>query len=299
MNQAKGFLALLVSGIFYASYVILARWIALSFGNISQTVVRSGVALLILGTWFAYKKLKPVLPRKVSKFKLFIYLITPPLSISSFTQSVMRIKASNVYFFIYAGIFISTFFLGLFLFKEKVSRLKIVSLLLACLGIYLLSYPLQISSLTGAVFAMLAGFFDSLQMSMCKYLGSYRRIFLLFYEYLVGTIVGLFLVFVFKEQMLVGFAPISILAAILIGFFQIGIGYLYLYGFNNFDINLGSIVASSELFFAMLWSAIFLREFPGRLEVLGGFLVFLAVNIISFSLLNIKKLKFKYLGVKQ
>ena len=55
------------------------------------------------------------------------------------------------------------------------------------------------------------------------------------------------------------------------------IAYLMLIGFQNFDLNLGTIVLSSEVFFAPLFGAIIFKEYLTMFELLGGTFIIIAI----------------------
>ena len=284
MNKKLGFFALLIAAFVYSTFGILARQLSTSFGNFTQAMIRCLVAFFFISLWILFKKTSLALP-KVNKVKLAVYIITPSLSIIAFTQSVTRIKAANTIFYIYAGFFIGSLILGKLFFKEKITVLKIGALLLSGAGLILLSHPLNVSLTSiGVFYGILAGLIDSLNSAMCKFLGSFNRSKLLFYQYFAGTVIGLLMVFLSQEKMVSVFTPLSAGAALMISLSQIVIGSLWLYGFNSFDLSLGTIVSSSELFFVLVLNALVLKEQPTLTEFIGGLLVFFAIVFINLSL---------------
>jgi len=60
------------------------------------------------------------------------------------------------------------------------------------------------------------------------------------------------------------------------------INVLTLYGLRHFDINLGTIVLSSELLFALAFGFFLLGESPTTLEIVGGACVALAIIIANW-----------------
>ena len=63
--------------------------------------------------------------------------------------------------------------------------------------------------------------------------------------------------------------------------------YLMIIGFNNFDLNLGTIVLSSELLFASIFGYLIYKEVPTINELIGCGLIAFSVII---SHVNFKKI---------
>lgn len=284
MNKKHGFIALLSSALVYATIGIFAKQLSRSFGSFTQASVRSFFSVFLLIIWLVYKKTSLKL-KKVNKLKLAIYAITTPFSIAAFSHAINYIKVANAIFYIYLGIYLSTVVIGTIFYKEKLTLPKIFALILGFMGLIIFSYPLNISFLNPGVWlAITAGLLDGLSMALCKYLGSFKRDVLLFYNYSAGLIITLLMAFVSKEQMFGTILLPSIIAGLILGFNQIAIGALYLYGLANFDLNLGTIIVSSELIFMLILNAIFLKEYPISTELIGGALIFLAITLVDTSL---------------
>jgi drug/metabolite transporter (DMT)-like permease len=60
------------------------------------------------------------------------------------------------------------------------------------------------------------------------------------------------------------------------------VSFLTLIGFQNFDLNLGTIIISSELIFAPIFAALAFHEYPSANEIFGG--LFIALSIILSNL---------------
>ena len=56
---------------------------------------------------------------------------------------------------------------------------------------------------------------------------------------------------------------------------------LLLYGYKHFDVNMGSVISSTELVFATLLAYLFFKEIPSGTELLGGVLIFVASIIAA------------------
>jgi drug/metabolite transporter (DMT)-like permease len=56
---------------------------------------------------------------------------------------------------------------------------------------------------------------------------------------------------------------------------------LPIFGFQHFDLNLGAIVLSSELFFTILFGLFIFGEVSATSEVIGGICIVLAITLLN------------------
>ena len=290
MNKKYGFLALFSSAFIYAFFGIFIRLSSQSFGPFAQSFLRGLVSVLFILGWMIVTRKKIKVDKKIDKRKLFIYSILPPFSIISTVISINLVKAANTLFYIYAGVLISSLFFGWIWYHEKITKMKIMVLIISLVGIFLMAYPLEGTSLLGVIFGFIPGVLDSLDNAMAKYLGKFDKATMLIFQNISKVVVGGLLFLLFQESISASVSMPSILAVIALGVGMVLIGGLYLYGFQNFDLNLGNIVTSVELVILLFLNAIFLKEFPNTTEIIGGFLVLLSIVIINFySLKEVKQ----------
>jgi drug/metabolite transporter (DMT)-like permease len=73
-----------------------------------------------------------------------------------------------------------------------------------------------------------------------------------------------------------------------------------IYGFQNFNLNIGSIVVSSELIFGPIFALILLNENLTQNEIIGSILVIAAIIVSNISFLkNKSKIDMKPLKTKR
>ncbi len=282
-NTKSAFFALLLSGVVYSTFGILIRKMSLSFDTFAQVFLRCAVTAVIALCGIMIRKTKLIIP-KVHWFVFFLFLVTPFFSIASLTYGIQMIKAANAIFFIYIGYIVTTFLLSVLLYKEQTTINKYIALLCVAIGAFFISFPFAVVSLWGMVFAMLAGILDGISSGTCRELEKYDRFVLLFYRYTVGAAFA-FVAFLFvHEQFPSVMLPVSLLSVVAIGASLFIIDSLWLYGFARFDLNLGSILTSVELLIVPFINAIFLREYPTALEIIGGVFVFVAIVFVNLSI---------------
>ena len=79
------------------------------------------------------------------------------------------------------------------------------------------------------------------------------------------------------------------MVGIVFGIFHIGLTFLTIYGFQHFDLNLGAIVLSSELFFTILFALFIFGELSATSEVIGAICIVLAITLLHVHYRSIDK----------
>ena len=114
--------------------------------------------------------------------------------------------------------------------------------------------------------------------SLRKFLGGQIDRFILIVVQMIGgiSITSLLVVF-FHETRFPILSLFNLFVLFIFGGLVVLIAYLMLIGFQNFDLNLGTIVLSSEVFFAPLFGAIIFKEYLTMFELLGGTFIIIAI----------------------
>lgn len=194
---------------------------------------------------------------------------------------------------LYAGSLAVAFLIGTFFFKEKVTWLKIIAQLVVVVGLIIFIDPRNLDLFNaGILLGLASGVFDGLANSLRRHLGDLSRNVLLLYQYGTGAILGLLLAIGSGENMVKEWQWSAIVVALIFGVGLVLIGKLTIYGFNHFDVNIGTIILATELFFALVVNYIFLSESPNNNELLGGVLIFAAASLANLDLRNLKVFRF-------
>jgi len=276
-EKTNGALALLGAAGMYAFFNVLIREMSKMYGDQMQVVARFSVALLLLLLFHIYKNRLPSIPK--DKIINVIGLgLSSALLVLLITVSVNSTKIANSIFLLYAGSILGAFILGTFIFKETITKVKIASITLAMAGIAIFlidSGAIEV----GLITAFVAGCFDSISNTIRKSVKTVDRNSLLVYQYSIMVIVAIIMTFVFNNETVKTINFGGIATTVFYGFLLVTLGNLLLYGFQHFDVNIGTVILASELFFALLFGYIFFRESPTLLELLGGIVVFAASGV--------------------
>ncbi|MBL8014645.1 MAG: DMT family transporter [Candidatus Doudnabacteria bacterium] len=280
-NYQKGFLSLLLAGLIYGSFGLLTRQLAIMFGDFTQVLVRQLIITLIAFLVLLWRGEKFWISNE-KRLLVIIFGLISFVNALTFTISANLIKVSNTVFFVNTGSLIGSLILGMLVFKEGFSIAKGLLLSLCLAGLVIFTYPIQLdASLLGILLGLAAGLTDALSNSLKKYLKNISRMVLLFNQFVVSMGFGLLILPLTQETIIKGVSASSIIFALIFGLALLVVGNATIYGFQNFDLNLGSIVLASELIFSLIISAIFLGEFPTVNEIIGGILIMTAIVLIN------------------
>lgn len=289
MNKTKGFLSLLSAGFLFGFFGILVRLLSGELTNYQQILFRSVIGFILAVLIIIILKRK-ISFKSISLINLLSFAISLPLSIIFYTLAVLKTKIMLAVATLYLGSILFSLISGIIFFKEKITIKKILAIMTSILALYYFTIPFSLTNINiGLVFGVLSGFADALSNSFKKHLGGKADRFLLIAIQMTGTIiVSLILMLYTKTLTFPQISPFILMIGLVFGFGLLLNNYLMLVGFGNFDLNLGTIVMSSELLFASIFGYLIYKEIPTTNELIGGGLIALSVIIAH---LNFKKNK--------
>jgi drug/metabolite transporter (DMT)-like permease len=277
-EKTKGFFAILSSSALYGLYGIYSRFIADGFQTFSQGWVRGFVVCVLLGFYLknsnqGWKKFK----KPHLKWLIPWSLLSPIIVLFSFIAYV-NLPISTVYFLLYSTMTAGGFLSGKIFFKERISLIKIVSLLLIFLAIYLIySFSIETSQATFALFALIAGLATGFWNTLSKKISSsYCTFQLAFVDAFVCFVICLLLSLYFKEP-LPELTPTEPWLWILIfSITTVVTVNLLIYGFRQIEAQLGTIIMPLQIIFGAFFGWLILSESISLNTALGGILIFAA-----------------------
>lgn len=277
-NTILGFLALLSSAMIYGLFPYFVKTLTQMYGEYFQIGLRALIAFTIISIIMFIKK------EKISNIKkdvvnLGLFVITIPISSFLIIFSLLNTTPATTIFMLYAGSLLVSFVVGTFIFKESITINKMISLILVVIGLLIFAYPFDLTSSLGLILGFLGGAIEGVSNSLRKPLSTVPKNTILFFQFLTTGIFALILMFISKDDALRTFSWYGLFITIIYGFSLVGLGYFMLFGFKNFDLNIGTTIISSEMFFSMIFSLILLGIIPSQKELIGGILIFLGANI--------------------
>ncbi len=156
-NKSYGYLMVLASAAMFGSYGVWARLIGDAFGNFFQGWTRALIILILLVPFALWKKeivkIKKEDRKWVIVFMFFTSLTQAPIF---YAFNNMDIGSASLLFFV--TMFLTMYIIGIIFFKEKITLIKIISCLLAIIGMYLVfSFSISVFTILAAVMAIVNG----------------------------------------------------------------------------------------------------------------------------------------------
>lgn len=193
--------------------------------------------------------------------------------------SFYYIPIGTAYFIFYGGSTIAGYFFGRILFAEKITRIKLLSLILALSGLSLI-YAQSIGG--GNALWMGMAFIGGLGTGVWntfskKISGHYSDIQLNFVDFSFSFVFVSTLSLFFREHWIApAFNTVWLANALFVVMFLLT-GQLMVYGFKRLDAQIGSLIMLLEVLFGIVLGYLFYGEIPSEWAILGGVLVIAAI----------------------
>lgn len=277
-DRAKGGLALFGASAIYASFGPLIRTLSEMFGDYTQVGARMGLAFLfLLAVAFAFKLVRKLTLKQVG-YSVLLGIISIGIVVA-FTISVIEVKIATAVFLLYAASMVSSLVLGTIFFKESLGVQKIIALVLAFIGLWMFGDVL-IALTLGVLAALFSGVCEGFGNVVRKKLKGVDKTTVLLWQFFVSAVGALLLAIFLSEPMIKDVSAGPVIALVIFAFLQLGLNNLLLFGFQHFDVNIGTVILSLELFFAAILGFIFFGEALTTNELLGGVAIFVA-SVVS------------------
>ncbi len=280
--KISGYISLLLVGIFFGISGPLAKYLSPWTNAYQAVALRFGIALLfaILTGFFTKSETK-----SKSELKLFdtsLFALSFPLSTIFFTLAVFNTKISLAIFSFYIANLVSSFILGRIFFKERVDKQKTISLLLILISLgFFTNITSNFSIDLGFIYGLVSGILQTITSIFQKRLVGINRLSLVKIQTFTGLVFAIIFMY-FTSSLSFPILPINgIVMATLYGLLFLIISYLLLIGFQKTDINIGSMLVSTELLFGPLFAYLMFKESLTTSEIVGSILVIIAVININ------------------
>lgn len=281
-QSKKGILALVTLAFCFGLIAITARYLSFQYSLFQQlylTVFTGFIfSLFIFPRTLSLKKLSSI------SIKDWIVMVSRVLigylfAASLYREALTLTKISNVTFIQsipFAAI------LGWLLFHEKPTLRKVLFLILAYIGVIIISIH-DFSSLTnfgkGELFSLVSTIFFALSFVARKWQSDHltdKEIAQILLA--IGTVV-LFTASIIAGEGLpvLSWELLSILSLLMTGLLNALNIYLINYGFRHVHVVLASNILTLESLFALVLAIIFYREFPNLKELVGGIIIIASV----------------------
>lgn len=282
-NQGTlGTLLVFASALMFGSYGVWSRLIGDEMGNFFQGWTRALIILaLTVPIALLRKEIKKI--KKQDRKWLVIFLI-----FTSFTQAPifyafnhMDIGTASLLFFV--SMFLTMNIIGLSFLGEKLTKVKIISSIIAIAGLFLVfSISLTSFTLLAASMAVVNGIASGGEVASSKKLtGNYSPLYVVILSWVIILITNsLISVGIGEVQVMPSFSEPWFwqLMYCLASFFAF---WLVIAGFKHIDASIGALIGLMEIVFSILFGILIFNESITLSIALGGLLIILAAAIPS------------------
>ncbi len=225
-----------------------------------------------------------ILRRKSRKLHLPIIVIGalsfPVMSFSYFLTAEL-VSASFAAFMINtAPIYVLLF--SFLIFKEKLTKVKIICLIMALIGMYLLTLPVFTFSVIGVVSGIISGIsYASITTTAKYYLEKEVELEQIIFEMLLFSPILLIIVSLISDDIL-KITPYSFMLILYICFCSTFLAYIFYFrALKKLEASVVSIIAIMEPVWAIILGLIILRETMTIIMYIGALLIILSSIILA------------------
>ena len=286
-NKALGISSLLATTFIYGWFGIFSKLIAYDLPLFFSSFIRDILGIVILGV-FLYIKRKSSYKKIANEDFIWIILRSIFGLISFFSSYIAFVYLEiGITYFIYFGAFVlAGYFLGLFLFKEKIDLIRGVALAFALLGLYII-YQINITPNSGLyiLLAGLSGITGAIWNIFSKKVSDkYSALQLNFMDFVFFGSYVLILSILRAETWAIPQLSSVWIYNIIFGLSFVVTGQLVIIGFNNLDAQIGSLIMLTEILFGIILGFVFFQEIVTVLTLMGGLLIVTAVVLPELQL---------------
>jgi drug/metabolite transporter (DMT)-like permease len=282
-SSNKGILFILASTIMFGSYGVWSVLIGNSFGVFYQGWTRTLLIAVVLFPIVYFRK--EIVRIKKQDWKwLSVFLISTSLTQAPIFYAFTHMDIGTATLLFFVGMILTMYVFGFIFLGEKLTRIKIISLVIACVGLYVtFSFSIIAFSLLAAAMALLNGVATGVELASSKKLtGSYSPLYVTWLSWAVIAVTNMVASLALGE---VQYMPALSLAWLYLGIYAVVslLGFWFaIEGYKNTEASVGGLLGLLEVIFAVIFGIVLFNQ-PLSLQVaLGAILILLAAALPHF-----------------
>lgn len=275
----KGIIFIIISALMFGSYGLWSKLLGGSFDPFYQGWTRGLIlAVVLLPILIFNKQLIPIKKEDWKWLAIFLFFTSLTQAPLFYAFNHMDIGSATLLFFVsYA---LTMYLSGVFFLNEKLTKVKIVALVFALVGMYVVfSFSLVVFSLLAALLAVVNGIASGGEVSSSKKLSSYSPLYLSWLSWVIIFISNLVISVIIGETQHI---PSFNLAWL----FQVGytitsvLGFwLIIKGLREVEASVAGLIGLLEIVFSILLGIIIFHEQLTLKIILGGILIIIAAAL--------------------
>lgn len=289
-NVGLGILEKLGASVFYGSMGLWSVLLAGTFGAFSQAWMRALIVVLIMGTiGILGRQFKRI---QKSDWKWFLLIAIGSLNIVPYFLGFKYLGAGGGTVVFNVMMAVSSFLMGRLFFKEKITPLKIASLLIASAGILMIyGFKVRQEIIFGSAMMLLAGGMTAMtQVFPKKLVDDYSQTQVVFTAFSAILLVSLPLAFLLNESLPTINFSLPWIVLFVYALVNISSMYLNVTSLKHLDVTLISLLALSEIIFGVLFGVIFLQEKFSGLAYVGILMIIVGLGLEAIVKIAMKKI---------
>ncbi len=292
-SDLKGFSILLLGGFLYALYGVFSRMIGDSIPQFYQIWSRAVIIVILLYLIIFFAKISIKKIKKVDLPWAAAVGISAGLLLPFFYIAVNNLPIGTTIFCFYAVSTVISYLMGKFILGEKFTVVKIVSLVFAITGLFLMfAGSLTDSNLKYLLYAGIAGAMFGINIiSINKINTRYPTLQVNLFNWVGGFIVSIVVSLFIREPLPLPELNSPWFANFGLALCSLAASFSVIFGFKFIEVQKGSIILLSELIFGVLLGLILYNEVPTTTTFIGSVLVFVALVIPNLNILRGDKAK--------
>ena len=280
MNNFKGVLLIVLSTFMFGSYGIWSRLIGNSFGSLFQGWTRGLILCILLLPILIFKKELVPIARKDWKW-LIVFLIFTSITQAPVYYAFNHISIGLASLLFFTSTLVTMYFFGIFFLEEKLTKIKIVSLFLAIVGMcFIFSFSIGIFSLFAALMSIINGIGSGGEISSSKKLsGRYSVLYLSWLSWTVIMITNAPLSILIGEVQhlpsltMPWFYQLCYTLVSLVGFWSV------MAGLKDVQASVGGLIGLLEIVFSIALGFFIFNELLTFRIIVGGLLIIIAAAL--------------------
>ena len=280
MHQKKGIILILISALMFGSYGVWSRLMGDSFGVFYQGWTRAliiSIALLPILLW--KKQIVPIDRKDWGWFIIFLFFTSLTQAPIYYAFNHMDIGSATLLFF--TSMLLTMYLVGILFLGEKITKIKIISFILAAVGLYtVFSFSLFVFAILAAILAVVNGIASGGEVSFSKKLsGNYSALYLTWTSWVVIVLTNAPISLLLGEtQHLPSFSiswayQLGYTVASLLAF------WLIIEGLKSTEASIGGLIGLLEIVFSILFGIILFKEELTLRVLVGGILIICAASL--------------------
>lgn len=280
MRITYGITLILISSLFFASYGVWAKLIGDGMDPFFQGWSRAVIIILVLVPILWYKKLIVPIDRKDWRwFAIFLTFTSATQAPLFYAFTHMDIGSATLLFFV--SMLLTMYTVGFLFLGEKMTRVKIASFVLACIGMYFIfRFSLVAFTLLAASMAMLNGVASGGEISSSKkFSNKYSTLYITTLSWVIILITNAPISFLLGERIfmpsfdIVWLWQLGYTVASMLAF------WLIIEGLKHVEAGIGGLLGLLEIVFAVALGIILFEESLTLKVALGSLLIILAAAL--------------------